>query len=69
VLGLGFGILLTRIFLWSMTAMSGYKITFVMPVQAVIASLLIALVVSQLAAIFPARRAAHTRILDAIHYE
>ena len=69
VLGLGFGILLTRIFLWSMTAMSGYKITFVMPIQAVITSLLIALVVSQLAALFPARRAAHTRILDAIHYE
>jgi ABC-type lipoprotein release transport system permease subunit len=29
----------------------------------------IALLVSQLAAIFPARRAARTRILDAIHYE
>ena len=69
VLGLGFGILLTRIFLWSMTAMSGYKINFIMPVGAVIAGLLIALVVSQLAAIFPARRASRTQILDAIHYE
>lgn len=69
VLGLGFGILLTRIFLWSMTAMSGYKINFVMPIGAVIAGLLIALVVSQLAAIFPARRASRTQILDAIHYE
>jgi putative ABC transport system permease protein len=69
VLGLGFGILLTRIFLWSMTAMSGYKITFVIPVQAIAAALIIALVVSQLAAIFPARRAAQTQILDAINYE
>jgi putative ABC transport system permease protein len=69
VLGLAFGILLTRIFLWSMTAMSGYKINFVMPVMAVAAGLVIALLVSQLAAIFPARRAARTRILDAIHYE
>ena len=69
VLGLGFGILLTRIFLWSMTAMSGYKINFIMPVGAAIAGLLIALVVSQLAAIFPARRASRTQILDAIHYE
>ena len=69
VLGLGFGILLTRIFLWSMTAMSGYKINFVLPVGAVIAGILIALVVSQLAAIFPARRASRTQILDAIHYE
>ena len=69
VLGLGFGTLLTRIFLWSMTAMSGYKITFTIPVQAIAAGLIIALVLSQLAAIFPARRAAQIRILDAIHYE
>jgi putative ABC transport system permease protein len=69
VLGLGFGLILTRIFLWSMTAMSGYKVSFVLPIQAVIASLLIALVVSQLAAIYPARRAARTHILDAIQYE
>ena len=69
VLGLGFGLLLTRIFLWSMTAMSGYKIEFVLPAQAVAAGLLIALFVSQLAAIFPARRAARTRILDVIQYE
>ena len=69
VLGLVFGTLLTRIFLWSMTAMSGYKITFTIPVQAIAAGLIIALVLSQLAAIFPARRAAQIRILDAIHYE
>jgi ABC-type lipoprotein release transport system permease subunit len=49
--------------------MSGYKITFVLPVEAVWVSLLIALVVSQLAAILPARRAARTKILEAIHYE
>jgi ABC-type lipoprotein release transport system permease subunit len=55
--------------LWSMTAMSGYEITFVLPVEAVWVSLLIALVVSQLAAILPARRAARTKILEAIHYE
>ncbi|NJD60629.1 MAG: hypothetical protein C3F13_01445 [Anaerolineales bacterium] len=69
VLGLGFGILLTRIFLWSMTAMSGYKINFIMPVGAVIAGISIALLVSQLAAIFPARRASRTQILDVIRYE
>jgi putative ABC transport system permease protein len=69
VLGLGFGTLLSRIFLWSMTAMSGYQIGFVIPVGAIIAGLVIAIVVSQLAAILPARRAASTRILDAIQYE
>jgi putative ABC transport system permease protein len=69
VLGLGFGAILTRIFLWSMTAMSGYKVHFVLPAEAVGVSLLIALVISQLAAILPAHRAASTRILEAIHYE
>jgi putative ABC transport system permease protein len=69
VLGLGFGLLLTRIFLWSMTAMSGYKINFVLPAGALVAGLVIALVVSQLAALLPARRAARTRILEAIQYE
>jgi putative ABC transport system permease protein len=67
--GLVFGAVLTRIFLWSMTAMSGYKITFVLPLSAILIGLVIALVVSQLAALFPARRAAHIQILQAIHYE
>lgn len=67
--GLAFGAVLTRIFLWSMTAMSGYKITFVLPLPAILIGLVIALVVSQLAALLPARRAARTQILQAIHYE
>ena len=69
LLGLVFGILLTRIFLFAMTAMSGYKVTYVIPLIAVIAGVLISLVVSQLAAILPAWRAAKIRILEAIHYE
>jgi putative ABC transport system permease protein len=68
-LGLAFGILLTRIFLFAMTAMSGYKVTYVMPLIAILAGVLISLVISQLAAIFPARRASGIRILEAIHYE
>lgn len=69
MLGLAFGVILTRIFLWSMTAMSGYKISFVLPLGAVLAGMLLALVVSQMAAFLPARRAARTKILEAIHYE
>lgn len=68
-LGLVLGILLARIFLQAMMAMSGYRLDFVLPVQGVIASLVVALVISQLAAILPARRAARSHILDAIHYE
>ncbi len=69
LLGLVFGILLTRIFLSAMTAMSGYKVTYVLPFIAILAGVIISLVVSQLAAIFPARRAVGIRILEAIHYE
>lgn len=69
ILGLVFGIILTRIFLSAMTAMSGYKVTYVLPLVAIIAGVLISLVVSQLAGILPARRAAKIRILEAIQYE
>jgi putative ABC transport system permease protein len=68
-LGLVFGIVLTRIFLLSMTAMSGYKITYSIPVQAAVVGFMIAFVVSQLAALMPARRAARLHVLEAIHYE
>ena len=68
-LGLVLGILLTRIFLLAMTAMSGYKVAFVLPLVAIFAGVIISIVVSQLAAIFPARRAANIRILEAIQYE
>jgi putative ABC transport system permease protein len=69
ILGLLFGIILTRIFLSAMTAMSGYKVTYILPLIAIIAGVLISLVISQLAAILPARRAAKIRILEAIQYE
>jgi putative ABC transport system permease protein len=69
ILGLVFGIILTRVFLLAMNAMSGYQLTYVLSVRAVIVGLFIALVVSQLAAILPARRATRIDILEAIHYE
>ncbi len=69
VIGLVFGIILSRIFLIAMMAMSGYNITYQMPPQAVITALVVAIVVSQIAALLPARRAARIRILEAIHYE
>ncbi len=69
VLGLVFGVLLSRIFLTSMTAMSGYKLTLVISTQAILVGLVIALIISQLAALLPARRAARIRILEAVRYE
>ena len=69
LLGLGYGVLLSRIFLFGMTAMSGYKLDFIVPTRGIVIGILVALVVSQIAAFFPARRAARTKILEAIQYE
>jgi putative ABC transport system permease protein len=68
-LGLGFGYILSRILLLSMTAMSGYRLDFNLPQEGILVSLLVVLGISQLAAILPAMRAARTRILTAIQYE
>jgi putative ABC transport system permease protein len=69
LLGLGFGLALTRIFLEAMGAMSGYALDFVMPAEAIWMSILVPLAASQIAALLPAIRAARTPMLSAIHYE
>ena len=69
ILGIGLGVLLSRIFLLAMMAMSGYELDFLMPAQGIINGLAIAVLASQLAAILPSLRAARLRVLDAIHYE
>ncbi len=69
ILGIGFGLALTRIFLEAMGAMSGYSLDFIMPVRAIWLGLIVALVISQIAALFPAIKAAKTPVLTAIHYE
>jgi putative ABC transport system permease protein len=68
-LGMIFGLLLAKIFLAAMMAMSGYSLTFTMPLEGVVMSLAVAMIVSQIAALPPALRAARLAILDAIHYE
>jgi putative ABC transport system permease protein len=69
LLGVAFGVLLSRIFMAAMMTMSGYSLTYTLPIERVIVAVVIALLVSQVAAFFPARRASRIRILDAIHYE
>jgi putative ABC transport system permease protein len=69
ILGLGTGIVLARILFIGMTTMSGYRLTFILPPEGVILSFVIALIISQVAAIAPARRASKVRILEAVHYE
>lgn len=69
VLGLAFGLVLTRVFLLAMTAMSGYQLTYRTPWAGLAAGLFIAWLATQVAAALPARRAARIQVLEAIHYE
>ena len=69
IFGVTFGLILARIFMLAMTAMSGYKLDFILPPDRIVIALVIALVVSQVAALLPAVRAARLGILEAIHYE
>jgi putative ABC transport system permease protein len=69
LIGLVFGVLLGRIFLTGMSAMSGYQLDFIVPASGIVISLIVALIISQMTAIQPARRAANTNVLEAIHYE
>ncbi|NTW12176.1 MAG: lipoprotein-releasing system transmembrane subunit LolC, partial [Anaerolineales bacterium] len=51
------------------TTMSGYSLTFILPPEGIVISLIAAVVISQLAAIFPSRRASKVKILEAVRYE
>jgi putative ABC transport system permease protein len=67
--GIAFGIFLSRMFLVSVSTMQGYSLTYILPVAGIFIGLLISLVISQLAAIWPARRASSINIIEAIQYE
>ena len=69
ILGLFTGMILARIIFIGMTTMSGYQLTFVLPFEGVLISFVGAVIISLIAAIFPARRAANIEILEAVHYE
>jgi putative ABC transport system permease protein len=69
ILGVAFGVVLSLVFMQAMTAMSGYKLEYVLPVERIVSAVVIALLISQFAAFLPALRASRIRILEAIHYE
>jgi putative ABC transport system permease protein len=69
VLGLAFGVLMSHSMLGSINQMAGFKLEYTMPLAGVLVSLVIALVVSQVAAFWPARRASQVRIIEAIQFE
>jgi len=53
----------------AMTARSGYSLVYTLPTERILVALVIALVVSQIAAFLPAVRGSRIRILEAIQYE
>ncbi len=69
VFGLGFGILLSRVFVEGMQQLSGYRLTFALPLEAVLNGILIAFLVSQIAALYPAWRASRVNVIEAIKHE
>jgi putative ABC transport system permease protein len=73
LVGAGFGLLggllLTATILRAINASTAYELPFVLPMRTIVACLFIALVVSQLAAVWPARRASDIPIVEAIQFE
>ena len=67
--GLAFGVLMSRVVLQAINGMTGYELSYVVPTQGIVVGAVIALIVSQLAALWPARRAASIAIIEAIQFE
>jgi putative ABC transport system permease protein len=67
--GTVFGIFVSKAALTAMTSRQGYNLTYVLPTTGIAASLIVAVVISQLAALWPARRAAGLEVIDALSYE
>jgi len=69
IFGLVFGLFLSRIFILAMNLLAGYTLHWVFPLDGVLASLIVAFAVSQIAALYPAWRAARVNIVAAIQHE
>jgi putative ABC transport system permease protein len=69
VFGTVFGFFLSQVFLLGLKVIGGYTVNYNLPPTALLISLIIALVVSQGAALYPAWRAATVRIIEAIQHE
>jgi putative ABC transport system permease protein len=69
VFGIGFGILLSRVFVEGMMTLTGYRLVFDLPFTSVLLGLGIAFVVSQAAALYPAWKGSRVNIVEAIKHE
>ena len=69
VLGIGVGIVLARVFIISVNQMQGYNLAYQMPSDALLFAIIVSLVVSQIAAVWPSARAARLHVIEAIQFE
>ncbi len=69
VFGMGYGLFMSRVFIGGANATQGYRLVPVIPLDALLVGLAIALIISQLAAVWPARRASTLQVIEAIQFE
>jgi putative ABC transport system permease protein len=69
VFGLAYGLFMSRIFVGGANLTQGYRLEHSFPLNALAAGFAIALIISQLAAVWPARRAASLVVVEAIQFE
>jgi putative ABC transport system permease protein len=69
LMGLALGLLMSRTILASINSMAGFSLTYVFSLEGIVVGLVLAFVVSQLAALWPARRASRLRVIEAIQFE
>jgi putative ABC transport system permease protein len=69
VFGIGFGMLLSRVFVEGMRTVTGYRLEFSLPLTSLLLGLAIALLVSQVAALYPAWKGSRVNIVEAIKHE
>jgi putative ABC transport system permease protein len=67
--GIVFGFFMSRVFVLATNVLAGYVIDYAFPLTGLIASVVVALGVSQVAALYPARRAAAVNIVEAVQHE
>ncbi len=69
IFGIAFGLALSRIFILGIQGIAGYALQYQFPPETLLISAVIALLVSQGAALYPAWKASRVRIVEAIQHE
>jgi putative ABC transport system permease protein len=69
VFGLAYGLFMSRVFIGGANMTQGYRLAHSFPMDALLVGFAIALIISQVAAVWPARRAARLEVVEAIQFE